>query len=181
MNKEEFFLTTIKDLNAKIAAGDQYNLIKAAGILRQLVADTSTPLIIKLNNDHKIKLQFEIADSGELRSGDGVFHMVALEPNSSFKIRAVSLDNFLNREIISWNKEKYSVLDFIKVAANIRGGVHFGAYKDEKEKNLEQVINSGLAFSFNQNPGVDPNLALLVPIYNVLIQGLKPLLERLKQ
>jgi hypothetical protein len=57
---EELFINIYNDLRDKLDKGDKYNLIKASGLIRQILFDASpaSPLLDLVNRDYKLKILF---------------------------------------------------------------------------------------------------------------------------
>jgi hypothetical protein len=59
---DELFLATMQDLKEKISSTSKrdYNLIKAAGLLRQLLLDGADSLFFKVNRQYRIPITFTV-------------------------------------------------------------------------------------------------------------------------
>jgi hypothetical protein len=58
-NHKKLFLEVLDDLRAKCESKSNYNYVKAAGLLRQLLLD-ATPLVDVINKEYKEKIVFEV-------------------------------------------------------------------------------------------------------------------------
>jgi hypothetical protein len=56
---EKLLLNTLDDLKGRVDKGDNYNLIRAAGLIRQLLIDEN-PLIDLVNKNYKLKILFRV-------------------------------------------------------------------------------------------------------------------------
>jgi len=59
MEDEELFIAKLMELERYLAAGDDYSMLRAAALLRQLLLD-SAPLSHRVNRNAKLKLRFTI-------------------------------------------------------------------------------------------------------------------------
>ena len=58
---ESLYLSTIEDIREKLSRNNRYHIIKASGLLRHLLLDT-TPLIYQINRKYQVKILFSIID-----------------------------------------------------------------------------------------------------------------------
>jgi hypothetical protein len=131
MNPDLLFLHSLADLAARIASADEYEVLRAAGILRQLLLDDQ-PLVHIVNRGPRLKLVFRM-------NGLSHYERVALEDKPTiFTMPALvvrddlpaglqnpvdpSLREFLARPVTVVNGEKFDVTDVMcRPEGNARG------------------------------------------------------------
>jgi len=180
-NTEIYFLDTISEINERLSKGDNYNLIKASGLLRLLFCE-GHKLVYKVNKFYRLGLVFCVQkNDGEdkyIADKNGVlikpsFHYVNVDP-FGLKTKETEnrkLDAFLNFKCLCINDDNYSVRDFIKVCAHHKGGVHYDMQnvKDKKNKRLLGIEKSVFFGDLPATTGV------MVNIINVALTGIAPL------
>lgn len=124
---EELFVATVLDVDQKVAAGDRYSVIRASGLLRQLLVDES-PLVHVVNRAYSAPLIFRTIDFSEPPPLDPVGHWQVLDPSpfSGAKTLDCSLKQFLAAPCLKWSGRYASVHDLITACANAKGGTHLG-------------------------------------------------------
>lgn len=180
MTDEELYLRTIEDLENRLAKPDEYNVIRAAALLRHLLID-GPPLLHTANRRLQLKLvwrEFQVVSMHDIGTW-GVAWDTGQNPHFPSN-NFVKLDAFLASKCLFVGQHLYSVCDLIKVWANVRGGVHIGK-PDEKEK----AVDSADATTLYVHSG-EEEFVLSVSGYGmakiggVVIEGLQPLTEALK-
>ncbi len=68
MNDEALFIRTLNDLHKSINSDDEYEVLRASALIRQLFLDGSNSLFDRVNRTHRTKLLFEIAEHHLLKS-----------------------------------------------------------------------------------------------------------------
>jgi len=170
---EYLFLATVNDIDQKVYAGGRYNLIKAAGLLRQLFLDSS-PLIHVVNRNYRIKFEFETIDYRSQPPLMPEAHRLDLDglmfPEA--KRIKVNLDDFLKAPCFTLDGVTATVKDLIRACANAKGGVHFGSAKTSKESS---ILDWDRTFKI---VGEEPSLATIKGVCRVSLKALKPLVEK---
>ncbi|MDT0608049.1 hypothetical protein [Croceitalea rosinachiae] len=177
MTNEEFYQRTIKDLQSKIESEDEYQLLRASALIRQLLVDGDVSLALVVKKPYNLKLSFRYNNtkagysaaiiatnplSWSLQDG--------LDPETLItrgEIIDGTLDDFLSNIILIHNSEYLSVKDVITYAANVMGGVHAGKAKNTNHEIMETIsIKFGnIAAAANQ----------IKSIGRVILRALEPL------
>lgn len=169
---EYLFLSTVADIDRKVKEGSRYNLIRAAGVLRQLFLD-AIPLVYVVNRVYRLKIEFEMLDYRWEPVLSPVARSICLD--SSFfpgaKTFKSNLKGFLNAPCFRIEDKTATVRDLIHVCAHVKGGVHLGKAKTFKEN---VVVDWDRMFLLS---GMDPSLAAIAGVCRVALKGLKPLVQ----
>jgi hypothetical protein len=168
---EEFFLHTLNDLNAKATAGTKYELLRAAGILRQLLLDG---LIDRVNKRYRKQIRYVILEPGfEAAFADVATYWQSLDPSPFPGSRTVELkaDAFLKARIFFWQGQRATVKDIIKTCANAKGGVHLGDADNSQE---QLVIDFDTLFT---GVATGRSLTAIRGLCRIVLQALRPLAE----
>ncbi len=169
----ELFIETIADIRAKLDSGRPYDLIRASGLLRQLLLDDS-PLLHKVNSKYKIKFLFRCHNKLEQVPGlpEPDMHWINIA-DVGFPKKVgpwdLNLEQFLGWHCLLINGHKFTVKDIIKACANVKGGVHLGSAKDEKEKAILDLDHS------IQIAGSEVSTLTLSSILQVTLVAIEPL------
>ncbi len=170
---DQLFVETIKDIQSKLDDPSHYNLIRAAGMLRQLFLDGSR-LVDQVNRYHRIRLRFEIVPFEQELSIVPEFHWCRISPGVSPSISVeCDLDHFLRVTCVFSEKHKFSVYDVIICCAHVFGGVHSGSPGNDKESELLRLQEAVLA---GGESVVDSTLR---DICDIALRGCAPLMEAL--
>ncbi len=169
---ERFFLNTLRDIEQKLVAYDRYALIRASGLIRQLLLEG---LVHRANRTHRVPLTFTTIDFTTGPPGAPKEHWLDLDPDPFPGAATVtcSLDQFLAAPCLTWGGVSATVRDVISVCANAKGGVHLGIARTEREQSLldwDQILVV---------TGEEPSLAALVGICRVTLVGLNNLVAAL--
>lgn len=132
---ERFFLETVIDVDSKVVHGKRYDLIRAAGALRQLLLDD---LLHKVNRAYRKKISFEVLDFRSAPPLRPDIHWRIVDPFHFPGVATVNvaLDQFLAIEVLRSGGNAASVRDVIKACANAKGGVHYGPASNPQEELL---------------------------------------------
>lgn len=179
MNTQELFLRTLDDLENRISSNDDYTVLRASALIRELFLDGER-LVDKVNQPFGFKFKFEIIDTDQLLNifkapGMPLFEFVgiqdALDPNSipNPPKKMASRDAFFNTKIQISNKKSFTVSELILHQANIEGGVHALSPRNDKEVTLSQIEDSLRIL------GLPAGLQQLKSIGRVVIKTLQPL------
>ena len=169
---ERLFLGTLVDIDAKLASGGWYELLRAAGLLRQLLLD-GTPLVIQINRKFRLPLVFEVL---EFRSRPPIVpdhHWRNLDPSpfSGAKTESVDLDTLLRAPCLTTSGVTASVKDLIKACANAKGGTHLGTARSLAES---AVVDWDEAVRVI---GQEPSALAIAGLCRVVLLGLQPLVK----
>jgi hypothetical protein len=179
MTSDELFLRTLQDLETLLAQPDEYALLRAAALLRQLLLDGGKSLVNKVNRNHDKKLAFVVTDNNayvEMLLADGaMFYSTedGLDPNTSpfGQARQLTRDQFLKWPVMIVHRHFVTVHDVIDQLAHIEGGVHAGKAKTEKQQALKEAAG---VFGIG---GLPAGTRMLAPIGRVTLAGLGELRE----
>ena len=167
---EAFFLETVKDIDAKVVERTRYGLIRAAGLLRQLLLDG---LIHKVNRPYRLKLAFEVIEFHSAPSDQSVIHWRTLDPSAfpGVKVVTVDLAALLAIPVLRIGTSTASVRDVIKACANAKGGVHYGPPGNSQE---DLVLAWDKRF---QASPVEISLDFLAGLCKVCLEGVQPIVN----
>jgi hypothetical protein len=163
---EQLFLDTVADLKDKMARGDGYALIKASGLLRLLLADAH-PLVRFETIDYTMKPPYPQLI---------IFRWSVLDASAipGARKRSSTLDEFLAAEILTFEGKEFTVLQVIRAAAHVKGGVHAGTAESDHEQAL---LDLGRALTVG---GLDASVAALRGIIAVTLAALEPIVAAVK-
>lgn len=180
MHVESLFLHTLSDLESRIVATDEYNLLGSSSLIRKLLIEGS-PLVDQVNRHYrhlKLKIVFEICELSPPTPTDGAPAPTFWSVNDGLcpepfwpKIprKVVNRDQLLATVLVVVNGKAYTLRDIVLFEANIMGGVHHDSPKDEKQKVLD-ALNSIWVIG-----GYRVSLRQLQAIGRVVLKGLAPL------
>ncbi len=149
MDADDLFLNTLKDLEARSAAADEYEVLLSAGLLRKLLMD-GTPLVDVINQVHRLKVRFPInAESPyehtvlQMRPvywslEDGIDPGTDAPPGLQAPVEA-SRDQLLRRRVMRVKGHDVTVRDLIDQLAHVEGAVHIGNPQDKRAEVLKEV------------------------------------------
>jgi len=162
---ERLFLDTLRDIDAKAIARDRYSLIRASGLLRQLLLDG---FVHRINRGHRARIEFTTINFTTSLPGAPTRHWRNLDPSPfpGASVKTCNLDQFLAAPCLRWEGVQATVRDLISACANAKGGVHLGRARTEKEQRL---LDWDLVFSVM---GEEPSVAALAGICRVTLVGL---------
>jgi hypothetical protein len=129
MDAGQLFIRTLIDLEKRVTATDEYEVLLSAGLLRKLLMD-QTPLMDKVNSTYRLKIRFRI--NGEspyerLAHEDEPLHWsledaidpeIALPPGMQAPFDA-DRDKFLARRVLRVNGNWVTVRDLIDQLSHI--------------------------------------------------------------
>jgi hypothetical protein len=171
------YINTIEDLRRKASVGDDYSMLRASAMLRQLFLD-GTPLVHQLNQQYKVKLRFPVCgrahrdivleDAPIVYSALGGIHSSGSMGRS---VEQLTLDQFLATPVLKLGPQVLSLKDLIRISANVLGGVHSGDPQTPEDNALAEF---GKAVSVW---GLAIEAAQLKPIILVALDGLQPLTD----
>ncbi|HYF29957.1 MAG TPA: hypothetical protein VD993_02450 [Chitinophagaceae bacterium] len=172
LSDQDLFLSVMQDLRNRVSAGKVYDMIKACGLCRHLIADKH-PLAHAVNRDHKIELVFTVVDwdSFPLSKIRMDIKWFTISPNTMLERETVglSLKQFLAHKLLGFHQFDFTVCDVIRNVSHLMGGVHSGPPYGVEERAF-------LAFQ-RAIKETDPPLIVyaITAICEVVIKGLEPL------
>jgi hypothetical protein len=176
----ELFLATLNELENYLAVGDDYSMLRASALLRQMLMDGS-PLIHQVNRVYRLQISFPVCGfkyretalsmAPDFYSAIGGIHSSG---SLSHQMQFSRTDDFLNTKVVKLGAELLSVGDLISISANVLGGVHAGQPRTEKEEALAS-FDRRVRFGSQSL-----NAAQMRPIILVALDGLKTLRDTVK-
>jgi len=183
---KQLYLHKLTELQARLSGGGHFILVNASSILRQLLLD-STPLVNKVKREFGIKLTFIVTksmlDSPVFSSGKipmPKFYINMLDPGEDpegFREAQVNIDGLLGTLCLYIEDESFTVRNIIKTCAHILGGVHSSDELDHRE----QILLGEMRSIPDPSRGYTVAVGLLLPISHVVLRGLFPLTEAVKE
>src|SRR5215212_3377761 len=183
IDKIALFLHTLKDLRRLVAIGDDYSMLRASAMLRQLFLDGSSSLVHQVNRQpHKVQLRFPVCgreyremvleDAPMFYSALGGIHSSGPMGSS---VEQLTLDQFLATQVLKLGPQVLRVGDLIRISANVLGGVHSGEPKRPEDKALaEALVDFRKAVSVRDQA---LEAVQMKPIILVALDGLQPLAD----
>jgi hypothetical protein len=178
MDNVAFFLNTVDDLRSRLAAADQYSLIRAAALLRQLFLDGRT-LIHAVNSDRieRIQLSFTVIPLWEPPPGivpswssTNVYPVGYSKQSGLWK--TFDSDRFLSVKCLSYGTNSFSIKQVIIYCANVKGGIHVG-----KPDGIQKVMVT--LDELARIDGLEASLDAIRGIGAAVLAAIEPLVERL--
>ncbi len=188
MDRERLFLGIYRELEERIIAEpSEYNVLKIAGLLRQLLLDKHR-LVDMVNKPRpkkpRLDIKYEVMDKTPLQQmmedlkpvfwtmQDGIYPKTALIAG---KTKIVDRDGLLSYKVMSYAGFNVTVKDIIVYEANFGGAIHAEAPRGAVEKAIHEAANS-----VNVG-GYPPQTRQLLAIARVVLDGLRPLKEQIAQ
>ncbi len=172
---ELFFLSTIVDIQNKIESNADYDMIRAAGLLRQIFLDGSNSLLSKIKGQASV--HFTITDNTDPLPLEPKLTISSLFPHNykAVKKRDVNIDEFLCEPCYISEDKIITVKDIIKACANGKGGIHHGEIKSGKRMEEEKFV---LEFDNETTVlGKEPSILQLRDICDISMIALAPLIQ----
>ncbi len=185
-NKERLLINTLADLQSRLDEGDEYNLIRAAGLIRQLLLDRA-PLMDVVNMNYKLIIKFKtqkgkidfqdklVIDGVEVETVIGVSFIEAKHGDEQYT-SYLTRDEFLKYKVIYFAGQDFTVFDIIKLCAHIYGGVHHDNIKKAKDLYLDWA-NKTVTYKNGVNCAVNS----IKDIISITIDALQPLVDEIKK
>lgn len=175
---DSFYLGTIADIEDRIANGGAYNLLRASGLVRQLLLDKYS-LVDIVNAEYRQKLRFRVLETPTAAvPPDYAWHPI--DPDLPTPPPGVGTVKVLTREelwkltcLISDGKQ-YSIKDVLVACANIHGGIHL----DKPGLANHWLSDFDALMRTLQMPGA---LVSLKRIIRVILKGLEPLTDAVRR
>ena len=177
---DKLFLQTLDDLEGKLASEEPYDVLRASGLLRQLLLDDSR-LIDQVNRDRKLKIRFRITQSEpKITSGSRSQAYLAIDsldadtaPPDKTRVSATR-DRLLAEVVAVIGTHAHTVREIILFESDAMGGVH---HLDSPRKPEQQALVD--IADFYGVRSTDAVLEQLRAIGRVVLKGLKPLREQI--
>ncbi|HEY9169414.1 MAG TPA: hypothetical protein VIN72_08000 [Lutibacter sp.] len=179
---KEDFLNILNDLRNKIDQPTNYNNKKSAGLLRQLLLDDH-PLIDQVNREYKLKINFKVRKLEQAEPGIGKMIMEGISPmenEDESNLEIINRKEFLNKRCLILHEQIYTVYDVIMINSNVRGGIHSGKPKSEKEKLAVSTIDNGPKLGYENGEPTDVTLSLVFPVTKIILKSLEELESNVK-
>ncbi len=177
MDAKALLLKTISDIESRVSAGSYYDLLRAAGLLRQLLLDEN-PLVHAANRSLRVKLEFKVLPACDLDSiATPTWHCTDISGvglTAPPGILSVPFKGFLSTKCGSFEGTSFSVKDVIKSCANTCGGVHLGKARTVEDRDM---LDMNKVCEVNGMPAAT---MMLLGIVRVTCDGLKPLIVAVK-
>lgn len=178
-NTKYIFLNILEDIRFKVASGNKYNIIRAAGLVRQLLLDRE-PIVYQVNREFTTKILYEVRDLSNLpkesltqstkeESTIQWFHLIPVDNKKKVSLK---IDEFLSHKILIVNQHIFTVRDIIQFTSTFLGGIHNYKTKIDEEKEFTKI-----KLKLN---GIDINLQCLLQICVIVVESLKNLEELVK-
>lgn len=183
--KEKLFVNTIIELEERFNKRTEYDLLKASGLIRQLIVD-SNPLVTQVNRKYKLKIKFKVVkrykfDFANVDSNgtkwSNLSGMVFISPDkSSDFVELLGKDEFLKYQLLSHHETQFTILDVIKICANKYGGVHSEDIRKGRSLELDRMSShitlNGSKSVFHAIYGIiEVCLVALKPLKNIIIEN----------
>lgn len=176
MDVDPLFINTLRDLEPRTTANDEYDVLMSAALLRKLLLDAG-PLAIQANRRYRLRLRFRVNGVSpfeqRIHDSNPIFWTLedGLDPDIAFANAAfdATLDQFLQRRVMRFDERWITVRDVIDQLANVEGAVHKGGPKDERDRTLQAAAKF---YSRAGLPGVVGQVRL---IGQITVRGLTPL------
>jgi hypothetical protein len=177
MDAETLFIKSLDDLHFSINSSDEYEILRAAGIIRQLFLDGAASLVDQVNRKYQLKLVFKVIEPKQplipgLPPPKMWCALDSIDPRRMPAARFssdISRDSFFRLTIGSMDGTDYNIHEVAKFVANVLGGVHSGTPSDQKEKLLNELRDTYI-FS-----NVNILLQHIQSIGRIILETLKPL------
>lgn len=180
--QEKIFVNIMFDLNERYERRTEYDLLKASGLIRQLIVDPNS-IVEQINKNYKLKIIFRVQERNKIPSErtkeDGkvwkaLYGITFITPKEdSLSVEFLNKDAFFKYNLLTYHEETFNVLDIIKICANKYGGIHYDEKKNLKEKSLD-ITHKG--FFFNDSSSV---IQSMYSIIGICLVTLKPLVEKI--
>lgn len=136
MHVDRLFVHTLRDLERRTVATDEYEVLLSAALLRKLLLDQER-LMDQINRRYRLDLRFRISGVSpfeqQIWDSNPILWAIedALDPKSPFAYAPfdATRDQFLGRRIMRFSENWITIRDVIDQLANIEGAVHSGKPK----------------------------------------------------
>jgi hypothetical protein len=180
---DQLFLETLRDLEKRTGtAASEYELLRSAALLRQLLLDES-PLVHQVNRGRNLRFVFRVNVREPIWKRAGTDPPVfwsrhdGLDPDTalvSAEIAELKWDGFLGALVMIVDRRNFTVRDIIDQAAHVLGGVHAGTPREQAQEAL-----SAVAASFRIGDA-DPVTGALRAIARIVLRAFDPLRRQIE-
>lgn len=147
MDLERLLIRSLDDLHRSINSKDEYEVLRAAAIIRQLFLDGDKSLFVKVNRKYRRKLAFEVVDQKPpnvlgVPQPEIWCAIDTLDPRKvSRRYPRITKNRkqFFQTVVAIVGGHEYTIRDLVKFVANVMGGVHAGEPQDAKEEVLAKL------------------------------------------
>ena len=158
--QEGIFINTFLDLKERLDKLTEYDLLRASGLIRQLIVDSNS-VVEQVNRNYRIKIRYRVTqrfdpptarirpDGKVLNAWIGVTFIFPGTEGKSFEF--LTKDEFLKYELLHYTDYNFNVLDIVRICAHKYGGVHLSKITDKRDQALH-IASEG--FYFNDSPNV---------------------------
>jgi hypothetical protein len=166
------FLEVVADIDERLLDPTWYKMLKATGLLRQLLLDES-PLIHVVNRSYKLQVRFRVIDYPVQPPIQPDYHWMALDPElfQDQPVCELKLDGLLETKCLRAAGTDASVKDVIQACAKAMGGVHFGQAHGVREQAVVDFENAVRIL------GEESSTATTRDICRIALRGLSPLVR----
>lgn len=173
MSPEDLFVHSLNDLHAAVTSRNEYEVLQASKVLRQLILDGDR-LMIAVNRSHALRISFSITVPPlppDFVLKDGTWIVIeGLNPGESKRPPPeLPLDEFLKVVIGGSRGQLVTIKDVIKFAAINLGGVHFKPVTSDEDQKLVDLMKTYLF------PTEKPLIAALRVIGKIVLDAMLPL------
>ena len=141
MDVDQLFVHTLRDLERRTAATDEYEVLLSAAFLRKLLMDQER-LMDQVNHRYRLHLRFRISGVSpfeqQIWDSNPIFWALedALNPESPLAYAPfdATRDQFLRRRVMRFSESWITVRDVINQLANIEGAVHSSTPTKERHR-----------------------------------------------
>ncbi len=172
---EWLFIRSLGDLAHKISTGDKYEILQATLPLRKLLLE-GQPLMTIVNRQYRKKLRFKILPFVHDLLPQSEMFWQTIDPSLIPQATTVDVDlkDLLRTTCLTIGDVSYSVRDIVNACAYAKGGIHIGQPETQKERDLVKLDKDYKLF------GQESSVAAMVGIVTVVLKGLEPLVDCIK-
>lgn len=147
MSDEELFLHRLDELHRSINSTDEYEVLRASHIIRQLFMDGDRSLFLKVNRDLRMKVMLDLVDLKPPSIPglpdpaiwcvpDGIDPRVA--PLNLPRVTK-NLDGFFKTVVAVVDGHQFTIWNLVDFVAHVMGGVHSGEPRTLREEALTKL------------------------------------------
>jgi hypothetical protein len=174
MTDDEHFLHVLDELRGYYATKTDYTLVRAGGLLRALFLDGANSVADRANKSRRLPLRFRTMNFRvplPISMGRVRVHWGGVSPEGCPDAPTIECtrDEFLGAPLVWFDGVQLTVRDVVKVAADMKGGVHRGipmSIEDEAAVNLD---------AYWRTNGTEASSGALRGVCFVVLEALAPL------
>lgn len=173
MNPDALFIQTLEDLHRSLVSADEYEVLRASHLMRQLLLDGGNSLVNRVNRQRRLKLDFlaiHVVPPG-IGPSEPWFAAYSILPLGIPGAAPVAFcwDRFQKLVVARCGGHEFTVHDIIDYAAHVAGGVHMGEPRHDSHRVLAGLQAGGGGL------GLGPVAAMVRAIGRVILDGLEEL------